>query len=74
MIRSMSKRIILFWIVVIGLASIPGFISTAQTSSQAGLVVEFGDGSVEEFCISFDGDSLTGFELLERSGMDIRAT
>lgn len=73
MARIMNKYIILFWMTIIGLVSIPNFISAAQTSSRAGLVVEFGDGSVKEFCISFNGDSLTGIELLERSGLDLRA-
>ena len=69
----MNKRTLLFWLTIISLAFIPNLTSNAQKTGQAGLVVEFGDGSVESICISFDGDSLSGIELLERSGLDMQA-
>ena len=50
---------------------------TATASSQtrdvniAGLVIQFDDARVEEFCVSFVGDSITGLELLQRSGFEV---
>ncbi|RIK45643.1 MAG: hypothetical protein DCC57_16350 [Chloroflexi bacterium] len=44
----------------------------AQTPNRAGLVVVHGDGSVIRRCVEFDGESISGYELLERSGLDLR--
>jgi hypothetical protein len=43
----------------------------AQTPNQAGLVVEFGDGSLYTGCIAFEGESISGFDLLARSGLSL---
>jgi hypothetical protein len=43
----------------------------AQREQQAVLVVQFGDDSYVTHCISFSEESITGLELLRRSGMDI---
>lgn len=44
---------------------------TAQSEQQAVLVVQFGDDSYVTRCISFSEESITGLELLRRSGLDI---
>ncbi len=44
-----------------------------QTTSRAGVVVKFGDGSVHTSCVSFADDSISGLELLQRSGLDVIA-
>jgi len=41
--------------------------------NQAGLVVQFGDGSTKTFCISFEKEIISGYELLQRSGLPIIA-
>ena len=47
-----------------------GVAAQEQAVHRAGLVVVFPDG-VETFCVEFAGDSITGSELLERSGLPV---
>ncbi len=44
----------------------------AQTPNQAGLVILHGDGTTVSRCISFESESISGYELLERSGLEMR--
>ncbi len=37
----------------------------------AGLVIRYGDGHVETYCIAFDEPEITGVEVLERSGVPV---
>jgi len=39
----------------------------AQTENRAGLVIHFDENRTETFCISFDTDTITGYELLQKS-------
>ncbi|MCB0067152.1 MAG: hypothetical protein M9936_11965 [Caldilinea sp.] len=43
----------------------------AQDGAQAGLVIVHGDGSVTTQCVAFAEESITGAELLVRSGLDV---
>jgi hypothetical protein len=43
----------------------------ADEPSQAGIVIQFGDGNVETRCITFEGDEISGDELLARSGLQV---
>lgn len=43
----------------------------AQTSNQAALVVRFGDGNVHRQCVTFSEPEITGYDLLQRSGLDV---
>uniref|UniRef100_A0A7C1JB47 DUF4430 domain-containing protein n=1 Tax=Caldilinea aerophila TaxID=133453 RepID=A0A7C1JB47_9CHLR len=45
--------------------------TVAQVEQRAGLVIVHGDGSVVTQCIAFDAPSLSGAELLVRSGLDL---
>ena len=45
--------------------------ASSAAVNQAGLVVTFGDGRTLTFCIEFDEDSITGLELLQRSGLQL---
>jgi hypothetical protein len=45
----------------------------SQVSSRAGVVVRFGDGSVRTRCVDFNDETITGLELLQRSGVDVIA-
>ena len=45
----------------------------ADTPNRAGLVVRFGDGSLVTRCVEFSGADISGYDLLERSGLDIVA-
>lgn len=44
----------------------------AQTPNRAGLVIVHGDGSVTSRCVEFESESISGYELLERSGLELR--
>lgn len=43
-----------------------------QAEGHAGLVIQFGDGTVRQFCIPLDARDMTGLDLLERSGLPLR--
>lgn len=47
--------------------------SAQGAQSRAGLVVQFGDGSVRSYCIAFERESITGFDLLLKSGLNVTA-
>ncbi|MBA3530360.1 MAG: hypothetical protein H0T73_00365 [Ardenticatenales bacterium] len=41
----------------------------AQGPNRAGLVIQYGDGQIETACVSFEEAEISGFELLQRSGL-----
>jgi hypothetical protein len=43
-----------------------------QADNRAGLVVQFSDSDVRKYCFSFEGDSISGVDLLLKSGLDIK--
>jgi hypothetical protein len=47
--------------------------SAQGAQNRAGLVVQFGDGTVRSYCIAFDGESIAGMDLLLRSGLEVVA-
>ena len=44
---------------------------TSDGVNRAGLVVTFGGGRTENFCIEFTEESITGMQLLQRSGLTV---
>lgn len=46
-------------------------LATAQTLQRAAVIVQFGDGSYVTRCVSFSEESITGLELLTRSGLQV---
>jgi hypothetical protein len=58
---------------IIGLSGIPlSNLGIASTNHRAGLVVYYGDDSLFTTCISFTESTITGLQLLERSGLTIQ--
>ncbi len=55
-------------LVVAGTAARP---RAALADGEAGLVIDYGDGRVVTYCVAFEGDRITGQELLERAGLDV---
>jgi hypothetical protein len=49
-----------------------GAVAGDGDAPHAGLVVAFGDGRVAERCIALPADEVTGLELLEASGLELR--
>lgn len=45
----------------------------AQSSNRAGLVIQFGDGSIVTRCITFEGEKISGYEALEQTGLPLVA-
>lgn len=43
----------------------------AETPHRVGLVVQHGDGSVQTQCITFPEDTISGLDVLQRSGFDL---
>ena len=63
---------------ILGLAALAALGSAHPSQAQgaqsrAGLVVQFGDGSVRSYCIAFEGESITGLDLLLKSGLNVTA-
>jgi hypothetical protein len=56
-------------IVVLGFLTLP--ISHAQESNQAGLVIQYEEDRVETYCISFEEETIRGYELLELSELEL---
>ena len=52
------------------LVLLPGA-ARAQDENRAGLVVVFGDGRVEQQCVAFAEDAITGYQLLQRAGLPL---
>ena len=67
----MSKYLVLISFFIMVLTLIPVSITDAQSYTQAGLVIRFSDNDVQTFCIPFEGDSISGIELLEKSKLQI---
>lgn len=44
-----------------------------QTTNRAGIVVRFSDGRVQTSCVSFKTESISGLDLLQRTGLDVIA-
>lgn len=45
----------------------------AQEQNRAALVVRYEDGRVETMCVAFPEEQLTGYDLLNRAGLDVEA-
>ena len=43
----------------------------AQTTNQAGLVIVHGDGRVVSRCVAFNEPQISGYDLLQRTGLDL---
>lgn len=52
-------------------ATFHGATASSTAQNRAGLVVQFSDGSVERFCISFEEATISGLDLLIRSGLPL---
>ncbi|MGC9356430.1 MAG: hypothetical protein ACP5GX_01105 [Anaerolineae bacterium] len=66
----MKTRIACFVIITVVLFSLlPLSITAAQDANQAGLVIDYGDGTVETLCVTFTEPAISGLTLLDRSGI-----
>ncbi|MGI6209317.1 MAG: hypothetical protein ACOYEW_14040 [Anaerolineae bacterium] len=72
---SLSRLLLAALLVAVAAAASPASTrAQAPTANQAGLIIEYGDGQVDTFCIPFEGESITGLELLQQSGLPVGAS
>ena len=69
----MLKRILIFIGLILTLTTL-SLVSAApgEETHHAGLLIDYGDGRVDTYCVGFTADALTGYELLERSEVDAK--
>jgi hypothetical protein len=64
-----------FALLALLLVLLPGGVSGADshpsTSSRVGLVVDLGDGTLVTRCVAFSEAEINGFDVLERSGLEV---
>lgn len=46
--------------------------ATAQETNRAGVVIRYGEGRTENLCVAFEEPDISGYELLQRSGLTIK--
>lgn len=70
-----TKRLwrIIAWAGLLGLLLALPVLASPVESHRAGVVIDYGDGRVETYCVTFTEQTLTGYELLERTGVEIVA-
>jgi hypothetical protein len=56
-------------LLLLAVLGLPGLV-LADEPNQAGLVIQFGDGRVETRCVTFEGEAISGADLLARSGLE----
>lgn len=63
------------WLVAVGVAVVLGLINLplviAQEGERAGLVVQFADGKLMTSCVDLGGQTFSGYELLQQTGLDL---
>ena len=59
------------WIPGVWISALLLAIGTVQQDNRAALVIRFGEDRVETFCVPFDEEEITGYELLQRSGLAV---
>ncbi|MBX7234141.1 MAG: hypothetical protein K1X65_07145 [Caldilineales bacterium] len=65
----MPRRLLFLLLGLLLLVALAGRPGAAQGPNRAGLVVQFGNGDAVGVCVSFDEQSISGYELLQRSGL-----
>ncbi len=67
----MPRRLLFLLAGLVLLIALSGRTGAAQGPNKAGLVLQFGNGEAVGVCVSFDEQSISGYELLRRSGMNV---
>ncbi len=67
---SARRHLIALAVVLVALLVAVTVHAQEPAAHRAGLIVEYGDGNAEQFCLDFEADSVTGTYLLEQSGLE----
>ena len=71
LLKTMWRKLFPFLLTILGAALLPSLGVAQEGANRAGLVVRFGDGRVVQACVHFAEESLSGDELLARSGLPV---
>ncbi|MBN1135471.1 MAG: hypothetical protein JXM73_02750 [Anaerolineae bacterium] len=63
-------KVLALWAGVLMAALLGPNLAWADEPNRAGLVVQFADGQTKTVCVEFEGEAITGADLLTRSGLD----
>ena len=76
LMRRQSVRYVQVIVLLVSILVFPKVAVSAnpQEDNQAGLVIQFGNGDVITRCVSFSEVQITGYQLLERSGLEFEAS
>lgn len=66
----MSRRLLFFLLLCALLVVGSAF---AQSTNQVGIVVQYGDGTLVTYCVSFTGDTISGYDALLATGLNVEA-
>ncbi len=69
-IRKGQSRNPFWWVALAAILLLPHTVQ-AQDEHHAGLVVMYGDGRIEQQCVAFGEESISGYELLQRAGLTL---
>jgi len=67
------KRMLIYIAVWLTLAALPLVLAAPDAVHHAGLVIDYGEGNVDTLCVDFTEDTLTGYQLLDLSGIKFEA-
>ena len=67
----MTRRFLAFLVLSLLLFGVQPARARVRESNQVGLVVQFGDGSMITRCITFNEPEISGYDVLDRSGLDL---
>lgn len=75
--KAMAQRVLSFLLLALCVAlaggNTPAVAHAQQGESHAGLVVQFSDGTTNTYCIPFTGETITGLDLLLKTGLEVIA-
>ncbi len=64
--------VLLLFALLLGLGSASPPAAAQEGDHHAGLVVQFADGGTRQYCVAFAEESITGLDLLLKSGLDVK--
>lgn len=64
---------IVLWGTFLSVLLVLPLLAAPNETKRAGVVIDFGSGRVNTYCVTFTESSLTGYELLQRTGLPIDA-
>ena len=72
--RRSSRHLLisLICLLAVGLLGQPSLSQAQSSENRAGLVIQFPDGTTNAYCLAFEGDAITGLDLLLKTGLEVK--